>query len=48
MENVNLSGSAILNCDLSDVDIRDCRIDGLRINGIPVEELLEVYGRSGK
>ncbi|MBB6671054.1 effector binding domain-containing protein [Cohnella nanjingensis] len=42
-------GTAIFDrCDLSDVEIRDCRIDGLRIDGILLTELLERYRRDGK
>ncbi|XID92867.1 GyrI-like domain-containing protein [Paenibacillaceae bacterium WGS1546] len=44
----DLSAAIFDNCDLNGVDIRDCRIEGMRINGIPVKELLENYNRGEK
>jgi transcriptional regulator with XRE-family HTH domain len=46
IEDVNLRDSVIENCDLSHVNIQDCKIVGLLINGIPVEQLIDVYERS--
>ncbi|MCC3376596.1 GyrI-like domain-containing protein [Cohnella sp. REN36] len=37
-------GTAIFErCDLSDVEIRDCRIDGLRIDGVLLTDLIAHY-----
>jgi predicted transcriptional regulator YdeE len=41
--NSDLSTAIFENCDLIDVDIRNCRTDGMRINGILVQELLDQY-----
>lgn len=46
--NSDLSTAVFDNCDLIDVDIRNCRTDGMRINGILVQDLLEHYNREGK
>lgn len=45
-ENCFLGGSRIEDCNLSGVEIKDCTMTGMKINGIPVEELLEIYARS--
>lgn len=45
-ENCELRGSQISNCDLSDVEIVDCELKGMKINGIPVEDLLKNYQSS--
>lgn len=42
-EYCELRGSQISNCDLTNVEILDCKLMGMKINGIPVEELLRVY-----
>lgn len=42
-EDCNLEGSTISRCDLSGISILDCKMDGLTINGISIEELMEVY-----
>lgn len=42
-EHCNLRGSRISNCDLSHIEILDCELEGMKINGIPVEELLKNY-----
>ncbi|WHY60099.1 GNAT family N-acetyltransferase [Cytobacillus firmus] len=39
----NLEGSKITNCRMKNVEISDSSIAGMKINGIPVEELLRVY-----
>jgi predicted transcriptional regulator YdeE len=46
--NSDLSTAIFDNCELIDVDIRNCRIDGMRINGILVRDLLALYERGGK
>lgn len=46
IENVNLRDSVIKSCDLSGLQIQECQIDGLVINGIPIERLLDAYERS--
>jgi hypothetical protein len=35
----------ITDCNLSQVEIDRCEMQGLKINGIPVEELLQAYGQ---
>ncbi|THF74081.1 sigma-70 family RNA polymerase sigma factor [Cohnella fermenti] len=42
-ERCDLAGTSFLDCNLANADIRECDISGLRIEGIPVEELLEAY-----
>lgn len=42
-ENCELRGSQISNCDLSYVEILDSELTGMKINGIPVEDLLKNY-----
>ncbi|MGY6211657.1 GNAT family N-acetyltransferase [Cytobacillus firmus] len=39
----NLEGSKITNCCLKNVEISESRMSGMKINGIPVEELLRVF-----
>nr|WP_315363939.1 GNAT family N-acetyltransferase [Cytobacillus firmus] len=39
----NLEGSKITNCCMENVEISESSISGMKINGIPVEELLRVY-----
>ncbi|MBP1993004.1 helix-turn-helix domain-containing protein [Paenibacillus eucommiae] len=46
IEDVNLRDSVIKNCDLSGLNIQECQIDGLIINGISIKCLLEAYERS--
>lgn len=41
-ENCDLNDTVFRDCDLSNVDIVDCNISGLRIQGILIEELLEL------
>ena len=38
-----LMGTRFHNCRMGDVEINDCDISGMRIDGVSVEELLEVY-----
>ncbi|MBD3921704.1 sigma-70 family RNA polymerase sigma factor [Paenibacillus sp. PR3] len=46
-ERCDLSGTVFLNCNLSNVDIRDCEIAGLTINGVSIDVLLESYNKGG-
>ncbi|WP_169507418.1 effector binding domain-containing protein [Paenibacillus harenae] len=39
----DLSNAIFESCNLSGVDLIDCKVEGMRINGIPVEELLRSY-----
>lgn len=39
----DLSTAVFEECDLSGADFRDCKVDTMRINGIPVGELLKLY-----
>jgi hypothetical protein len=41
--NSELSTTIFENCDQIDVNIRGCRLEGMRIDGIPVTELLAFY-----
>jgi uncharacterized protein YjbI with pentapeptide repeats len=43
MEDCYLVNSVVVNCDLSGVEIRDCNIKGLTIDGVDVSRLLEEY-----
>ncbi|MEA3319756.1 MAG: GNAT family N-acetyltransferase [Bacillota bacterium] len=42
-ERCELMGTRFTNCKLSDVEINTCDISGMKIDGVSVEELLEVY-----
>lgn len=39
----DLSTAIFEGCDMSGADFRDCKVDTMRINGIPVGELLKLY-----
>lgn len=42
--NANLSGSKFFAADFRNVEIdQDCKLEGMKINGISVKELLELY-----
>jgi uncharacterized protein YjbI with pentapeptide repeats len=41
-------GSQIKNSDLSNISIDSCKIAGMKINGISVEEMMESYNKSKK
>jgi uncharacterized protein YjbI with pentapeptide repeats len=45
-EDCDLGGSEIKNSDLSMVEINNCKLDGMKINGILVQDLLEQYEKS--
>lgn len=43
-DNTSLSGSKFVGADLSGVEIDgECNIEGMTVDGIPVEELLKLY-----
>ncbi|MES5866745.1 GNAT family N-acetyltransferase [Bacillus cereus group sp. RP32] len=41
----DLEGSTISNCNLKNIEIENCDIYGMKINGIPIENLLELYNK---
>jgi len=41
----DLEGSTISNCNLKNIEIENCDISGMKINGIPIENLLELYNK---
>lgn len=41
----DLSKAVFESCNLKDVELIGCNVDGMRINGIPVEELLRSYSK---
>ena len=43
LNDVNLSQSKIANVNLSNVEIHDCNTEGMKIEGILVEDLLKAY-----
>lgn len=42
-KNSDLSNAIFDSCNLTNVEIKDCQIEGLSIDGIPIDELLKVY-----
>ncbi|MGQ0518679.1 pentapeptide repeat-containing protein, partial [Bacillus sp. D-CC] len=40
-----LEGTVIHNSNLKDIEIANCDITGLKINGIPIEKLLALYNK---
>ncbi|WP_144699928.1 GNAT family N-acetyltransferase [Fictibacillus phosphorivorans] len=44
----DLTGSKLINCDLKNVEIEKSDISGMKINNIPVEELLQLYYQTSK
>ncbi|MGM0884631.1 MAG: DinB family protein [Bacillota bacterium] len=44
----DLSKAVFKSCNLKDVELIDCQVEGMRINGIPVEELLRSYSEKQK
>jgi uncharacterized protein YjbI with pentapeptide repeats len=44
-EDCDLNGSEIINCDLTNVALRDCNTAGMTINGILVDDLLLAYNK---
>ncbi|WP_161601568.1 GNAT family N-acetyltransferase [Paenibacillus luteus] len=47
-ERCDWSGSDLQDCNLSNVSLQQCNLAGMKINNIPVEELLRVYEQSLK
>lgn len=47
-ERCELMGTRFNNCKMGDVEINDCDISGMKIDGVCVEELLEVYRKVKK
>jgi uncharacterized protein YjbI with pentapeptide repeats len=41
----DLSQAVFEDCNLNDVELKNCNIDGLKINGISIKEVLEQYLR---
>ncbi|WP_179861587.1 GNAT family N-acetyltransferase [Bacillus sp. AFS094611] len=41
----DLEGSTISNCNLKNIEIENCDISGMKINGIPIENLFELYNK---
>ncbi|WP_409340653.1 pentapeptide repeat-containing protein [Paenibacillus sp. MBLB4367] len=44
-ENVEIPNSTFTGCDLTHVNLIDCKIEGLRINGVLIEELLNMRSK---
>ncbi|MET3728366.1 ribosomal protein S18 acetylase RimI-like enzyme [Fictibacillus halophilus] len=44
----DLTGSKLINCDLKNVEVEKSNICGMKINNIPVEELLQLYYQTSK
>ena len=42
-EDVDLTGASFRNTRLADVELADCCVDGMRIDGVLVTELLKAY-----
>jgi uncharacterized protein YjbI with pentapeptide repeats len=40
-DNVKIANSTFTGCDLTNVNLDSCKIEGLRINGVLIEELLK-------
>lgn len=47
-ERCDLEGGKVTNCNLRNVEIDACEMEGMKINNIPVEELLEAYAHVNK
>ncbi|EEL22995.1 MULTISPECIES: GNAT family N-acetyltransferase [Bacillus] len=44
-ENCDLEGSTMHNSNLKNIEIVNCDVTGMKINGIPIENLLELYNK---
>ena len=44
-DNCDLEGSAIHNSNLKNVEIENCDITGMKVNGIPMEKLFALYNK---
>lgn len=47
-EDCDLNNSTFINCDFRGVALSECQIDGMKINGIPVVDLLTEYNKAKK
>ena len=47
-ERCNLEGSKFIDCNLKNVEIQQGELSSMKINGIPVEKLLEAYSQVHK
>jgi len=47
-ENCELINSTFTNCNLSNVQLIDCEMNGMKINGILIEDLMKEYRKSTK
>ena len=47
-EEADLNGSTILRCDLSNVKIENCHVQGMRIDGLLVTDLVAAHKRQNK
>jgi len=47
-EDCDLHNSTISNCDLSGVELTDCNIKGMKIDGIAIDDLLNIYTKTIK
>lgn len=39
----DLGDSRFVDCDFSGVELEACQVAGMKINGIPIEKLMEAY-----
>ncbi|MED1575482.1 GNAT family N-acetyltransferase, partial [Bacillus paranthracis] len=44
-DNCDLQGSVIHNSNLKNIEIENCDIAGMKVNGIPMEKLLALYNK---
>ena len=44
-DNCDLEGSTVLNRNLKNIEIENCDVPGMKINGIPIENMLELYNK---
>ncbi|CKI50475.1 Uncharacterised protein [Streptococcus pneumoniae] len=42
----DLEGSTISNSNLKNIEIENCNIVGMKLNGIPIENLLNLYNEA--
>ena len=46
--NCDLNSSIMSQCDLTNVNMESCKVDGLMINGIPLKDMMKAYENSQK
>ena len=44
-DNCDLQGSVIHNSNLKNIEIENCDIAGMKVNGIPMEKLFALYNK---